>query len=246
MGGIQGCRATDHCLVGGLGSACGACRDCAIAPRTANRAERAGIILERRDPELEPKMAEALCVYREVAPRRATAGADEAIAVVSDDEKPGIQAIGTTAPDLPAVPGAHPTIARDHEDKRHATVTLMAGIDLLTGQVHALVRDRHRRREFIEFLGVLDTGLPHGNRHQRSFSTITPRIFLEKPKLGSRHDPRDASGSSSPPSTDPGSTSSRASLPKPPAPYSGTSALPPSTNSSSASSNSSTTSTATR
>jgi hypothetical protein len=28
----------------------------------------------------------------------------------------------------------------------------LAGIDLLTGKVHALVRDRHRSREFIEFL----------------------------------------------------------------------------------------------
>jgi transposase len=35
-------------------------------------------------------------------------------------------------------------------------VTLMAGIDLLSGQVHALVRDRHRSREFIEFLNTLD------------------------------------------------------------------------------------------
>ena len=117
--------------------------------------------LERRDPEFEPKMAEVLCVYREVAMRRAAGGAGEAaIAVVSYDEKPGIQAIGTTAPDLPPVPGAHPTIGRDHEYKRHGTVTLMAGIDLLTGQVHALVRDRHRSREFIEFLGVLDMAYP--------------------------------------------------------------------------------------
>ncbi len=36
----------------------------------------------------------------------------------------------------------------------------MAGIDLLTGQVHALVRDRHRSREFVEFLGLLDAAYP--------------------------------------------------------------------------------------
>ena len=118
--------------------------------------------LERRDPEFEPKMAEVLCVYREVEMRRAAGGAanEHAIAVVSYDEKPGIQAIGTTAPDLPPVPGTHPTISRDHEYKRHGTVTLMAGIDLLTGQVHALVRDRHRSREFIEFLQTLDAAYP--------------------------------------------------------------------------------------
>jgi hypothetical protein len=107
--------------------------------------------LERRDPQFEPKMAEVLCVYREVAMPQPAGGAGEvAIAVVFYDEKPGIQAIGTTAPDLPPVPSAHPTIARDHEYKQHGTVTLMIGIDLLTGQVRALVRDRHRSREFID------------------------------------------------------------------------------------------------
>src|SRR5215831_8988078 len=39
-------------------------------------------------------------------------------------------------------------------------VTLMAGIDLLSGHVHALVKDRHRSREFIEFLELLDTAYP--------------------------------------------------------------------------------------
>ena len=73
---------------------------------------------------------------------------------------PGIQAIGNTTPDLPPVPGTHPTTQRDHEYKRHGTVTLMAGIDLLTGTVHALVKDRHRSREFIEFLKILDTAYP--------------------------------------------------------------------------------------
>jgi transposase len=37
---------------------------------------------------------------------------------------------------------------------------LLAGIDLLTGKVHALVKDRHRSREFIEFLKLLDAAYP--------------------------------------------------------------------------------------
>jgi transposase len=81
-------------------------------------------------------------------------------AVVCYDEKPGIQAIATTAPDLPPEPGIHATLARDHEYKRHGTLSLLAGIDLLTGKVHALVRDRHRSREFIEFLRLLDAAYP--------------------------------------------------------------------------------------
>jgi len=36
----------------------------------------------------------------------------------------------------------------------------LAGIDLLTGKVHVLVRDRHRSREFIEFLKLLDAAYP--------------------------------------------------------------------------------------
>ena len=35
-----------------------------------------------------------------------------------------------------------------------------AGIDLVTGKVHALVKDRHRSREFIEFLKLLDAAYP--------------------------------------------------------------------------------------
>ena len=49
---------------------------------------------------------------------------------------------------------------RDHEYKRYGTLTLMAGIDLLTGHVHALVKERHRSREFIEFLKLLDAAYP--------------------------------------------------------------------------------------
>lgn len=120
--------------------------------------------LERRDPEFKGKMAEVLCVYREVKIIKETAAASKkkpsAVAIISYDEKPGIQAIATTAPDLPPEPGVHATFARDHEYKRHGTVSLLAGIDLITGTVHALVKDRHRSREFIEFLKLLDTAYP--------------------------------------------------------------------------------------
>ena len=121
--------------------------------------------LERRDPEFKEKMAEVLCVYREVKILKETAAAlktqpSDAVAIISYDEKPAIQAIANTAPDLPPQPGAHATFGRDHEYKRRGTVSLLAGIDLLTGQVHALVRDRHRSREFIEFLQVVDAAYP--------------------------------------------------------------------------------------
>ena len=74
--------------------------------------------LERRDPEFKQKMAQVLCVYREVKLIKETAAAakqepSDAVAIVSYDEKPGIQAIATTAPDLPPEPGRHATFARD-------------------------------------------------------------------------------------------------------------------------------------
>src|ERR1700693_3536898 len=58
--------------------------------------------LERRDPEFKAKMAEVLCIYREVKIIKETAAAakqkpSDAVAIVSYDEKPGIQAIATTA-----------------------------------------------------------------------------------------------------------------------------------------------------
>ena len=106
--------------------------------------------LVRRDPGFEPKLLEVLCVYREVQVLKKAAAKSRTpgkpVAIVSYDEKPGIQAIATTAPDLPPVPGVHATFARDHEYKRHGTLSLLAGIDLLSVKVHALVRDRHRRR----------------------------------------------------------------------------------------------------
>jgi transposase len=141
---------------------------CKILAEHAVKPHRVRYYLEKRDPEFEPKMTEILCVYRQVAVLRehrqsaasAGEGIDGSLAIISYDEKPGIQAIATTAPDLPPLPGRSPTVMRDHEYKRHGTVTLMAGIDLLSGHVHALVKERHRSREFIEFLKLLDAAYP--------------------------------------------------------------------------------------
>jgi len=40
------------------------------------------------------------------------------------------------------------------------TISLLAGIDLLTGTVHYKIFDRHRSVEFIEFLKILDSNYP--------------------------------------------------------------------------------------
>jgi transposase len=137
---------------------------CKLLGHEAIKPHKVRYYLENRDAEFEQKMAEVLCVYREVEVLKKVPAKSKRrgkpVAIVSYDEKPGIQAIATTAPDLPPVPGAHPSFARDHEYKRHGTLSLLAGIDLLTGKVHALVRDRHRSCEFIEFLKLLDAVYP--------------------------------------------------------------------------------------
>ncbi len=121
--------------------------------------------LEVRDENFDAKMAQVLFVYREVALMREKIeqGADPGmIAVLSYDEKPGIQAIENMAPDLPPQPVAHPCLARDHQYVRHGTLSLLAGIDLLSGHFHGLVCERHRSREFIEFLKLVNAYYPEG------------------------------------------------------------------------------------
>lgn len=158
--------------------------------------------LERRDPDFAAKMAQVLCVYRQVALlQQATDQTAPLIPILSYDEKPGIQALATTAPDRPPVPEQYPSIGRDHEYVRHGTVTLMAGIDLMTGHVHGLVVNRHRSREFIEFLTKVDGAYPaeatirmvldnhsaHISRETRTYLATRPNRFdfIFTPKHGS-------------------------------------------------------------
>lgn len=129
--------------------------------------------LERRDPEFEIKMKEVLMVYQEVLVQNtaaAASGTAPSVITVSIDEKPGVQAIENTAPDLPPVPGKHPAVGRDYEYKRHGTLSILASLDLHDGRVVARVEDRHRSREFVALLKDLDASYPAG---------VTIRIILD-------------------------------------------------------------------
>lgn len=131
--------------------------------------------LERRDPEFELKMQEVLMVYQEVAVQnQAAAGVPAAgaphLITVSIDEKPGVQAIENTAPDLPPVPQKHAAVGRDHEYKRHGTLSILASLDLHDGHVVARVEERHRSREFVALLKDLDAYYPTG---------VTIRVILD-------------------------------------------------------------------
>jgi len=119
--------------------------------------------LERRDPEFERKMREVLMIYQDVSlfPAGATNDARPTpIYSVSVDEKPGIQAIGLTAPDLPPAPGKESCVARDYEYVRHGTLSILAALDLHSGEIIANVEPRHRSCEFIDLLKRLDAHYP--------------------------------------------------------------------------------------
>jgi transposase len=162
--------------------------------------------LERRDPEFEIKMKEVLMVYQEVmlqnqAEKAGGAETSPGVITVSIDEKPGVQAIENTAPDLPPVPGRHPQVARDHEYKRHGTLSILASLDLHDGHVVARVEARHRSREFVALLQDLDAYYPaeatiriildnhsaHISKETRAYLASKPNRFkyVHTPKHGS-------------------------------------------------------------
>lgn len=144
--------------------------------------------LQRRDPAFEERKAEVLEVYAAAEMLRQIPEADRPVAVLSYDEKPGIQAIASTAPDLPPKPGKHATVQRDHEYKRLGTLTLSAAVDLVSGFVHHAMTQRHRSREFIAFLERLDAYYPAGtliwlllDNHSAHRSRETRRFLASKP-----------------------------------------------------------------
>lgn len=123
---------------------------------------------ENRDPDFDSKMHNVLLVYKQLEMQfnesgELTVSDDSPVHVLSYDEKPGIQAIATTSDDL--MPDErHPTISRDYEYKRLGTLSLLAAIDLQTGEAIPLVRDKHSSREYIEFLKLLDDKYQKGDK----------------------------------------------------------------------------------
>ena len=125
--------------------------------------ERIRYYLERRDPQFDEKMKNILLVYKAVSLQNesGTNGYHTSLTVtVSVDEKPGVQAIANTAPDLPPVPGKYSETARDHEYKRLGTCSILAALDLHDGHITARVERRHRSVEFVALLKDLDAHYP--------------------------------------------------------------------------------------
>jgi transposase len=145
-----------------------------------------------------------LMVYQQVSLQNAARASGEdaaSVITVSVDEKPGVQAIATTAPDLPPVPGKYRTWSRDHEYQRHGTLSILAALDLHNGEVIAQVHPRHRSREFILLLKDLDAHYPqectirvildnysaHISKETMAYLASRPNrfIYVHTPKHGS-------------------------------------------------------------
>lgn len=123
---------------------------------------------EKRDPDFETKMHDVLVVYKQVEMQFDENGNiivptdHPMIHTVSCDEKPGIQAIATTCEDLRPT-AENGCVCRDYEYKRLGTLSLIAGIDLLTGIAVPVVSETHKSSDFITLLKKLDEMYPEGD-----------------------------------------------------------------------------------
>lgn len=123
---------------------------------------------EKRDTDFENKMHDVLVVYKQVSLQFDEEGRiiipddKPMVHTVSCDEKPDIQAIAATSDDLRPRHG-NGCVWRDYEYKRPGTLSLIAGIDLLTGEAIPVVSESHKSSDFICLLKKLDERYPEGD-----------------------------------------------------------------------------------
>src|SRR4051795_11076079 len=106
------------------------------------------------DPELEAKVRDVVGLYLD-SPRNAI--------VLCVDEKSQIQALNRTQPILPVRPGLSEKAT--HDDKRNATTTLFATLEVATGTVTDRCYDRHGKAEFLDFLKLVAKTYPRQQLH---------------------------------------------------------------------------------
>ena len=132
------------------------------------------------DPELEAKVHDVVGLY--LAP-------PENAVVLCVDEKSQIQALNRTQKVLPMQPGH--AEQRTHDYVRHGTTTLFAALEIATGKVTGLCKQRHRHQEFLAFLKhvaraypdrelhlVMDNYAAHKRIEVRDWLATNPRIHV--------------------------------------------------------------------
>lgn len=127
------------------------------------------------DPQFAEKVVDVVGLYMDPP--------DNAM-VLSVDEKTQIQALDRTQPMLPLKPGQ--IERRTHDYKRHGTASLYAAFDIATGKVMGRVTQRHRAKEFLDFLRQINRQTPsHLDLHlilDNASTHKTPEVqrWLEK------------------------------------------------------------------
>jgi len=110
--------------------------------------------------------------------------------VLSVDEKTQIQALDRTQPMLQLKPGQ--VERRTHDYKRNGITNLYAAFNILTGEVLGRITQRHRAKEFLDFLRqieratpaqqdlhiILDNSSTHKTKDVRQWLAKHPRIQL--------------------------------------------------------------------
>ena len=150
--------------------------------------------LERKDPEFENKMHNVLVVYKQVEMQFDDNGdiiipeSGHLKHTISYDEKLGIQAIANKYADHRPTE-KHGFVRRDYEYIRLGTLSLLAGIDLLTGEAIPFISESHKSADFIEFLKILDKKYPEGDtirlildNHSAHTSKETKRFLSTLPE----------------------------------------------------------------
>jgi transposase len=102
-----------------------------------------------RDRNFAAKVADVVGLYLN-PPDRAL--------VLCVDEKSQIRALDRTQPGLPMKKGRAGTMTHDY--KRNGTTTLFAALNMLDGRVIGTCMARHRHREFLRFLKLIDHHTP--------------------------------------------------------------------------------------
>jgi transposase len=140
------------------------------------------------DPQFEDKLLDVVGLYM---------NPPENAVVLCVDEKTGIQALDRTQPMLPIVPGN--SRAWTNEYVRHGTRTMLASLDISTGEVFAHIKNRRTSVIFLEFMEelaekyqgqrlcvVMDNLNTHNNAAAKEWLSRHPQItFHYTPKHAS-------------------------------------------------------------
>jgi transposase len=105
--------------------------------------------------------------------------------VLCADEKSQIQALDRTQPGLPLKKGRCGTMTHDY--KRNGTATLFAALSALDGTAIGMCDDRHRHREWLKFLRVIDQVTPGGKEIHLIADNYTTHKHLKVRKWLVRH-----------------------------------------------------------